>query len=90
MFEETGRDTDEFVDLQGQDMVNIQNMESYLNVFEMELDDLINENGGLDCSLAIAEEKRMKEEQEEEKELTITDYKLTKDKSIISETISNK
>ena len=51
-------DPDDFIDLQGQDMINSQNMESYLNVFEMELDDLINENGGVDCSLAIAEEKR--------------------------------
>ena len=42
-----------------------------MNVFEMMIDDLVKENGGLDCSLAI---KHSKENNEEDNFVTATEF----------------
>jgi hypothetical protein len=42
--------------------LNNINIEGYMNVFEIMVDDLVAENGGLDCSLAIEHNKRNQEE----------------------------
>jgi len=53
---------DEFVELMGSTGINDINIKDYMNVFEIMIDDLVAENGGLDCSLALEHDKRNQEE----------------------------
>ena len=46
----------------GSTNINDFNIEGYMNVFEMMVDDLVKENGGTDCSLAIENSKENNEE----------------------------
>jgi hypothetical protein len=66
LFESTGRDVDEFVELMGSAGINEINIEAYMNVFEIMVDDLVAENEGLDCSLAIEHDKMIIEENDVE------------------------
>jgi hypothetical protein len=65
--------------------LNDINIEGYMNVFEIMVDDLVAENGGLDCSLAIEHDKR---NQEEEKGL-FTMPVSRDDRSILIKSSSN-